>query len=245
MGDPSAGLLFAVKKHNLALVRVLLGVEGKEATDKMTMDPTAIVASNIDSTSTLPTSLRADINVVDEDGNTLLHWCSWYRNYTMTCFLLRYISLHDPQSDIIHRSNNKGQRPLHWAAMGGDLQCVNALLQAGAQTEVKDTDGFTPFIAAAQHGHTAVMEVLSLLYQADIHALDNNHRNAVHWAAFKNEMITCQWLIQQGVSFNIKDTGGRLALHWASSENHNQMVSYLVSHRQPQMQVVDRTKTMI
>ena len=46
------------------------------------------------------------------------------------------------------------------AAEGGNTGEVVALLKAGADIEARDSEGFTPYLAAASHGHFETMKLL-------------------------------------------------------------------------------------
>jgi ankyrin repeat protein len=184
-------LLQGVKRNNIALVRVVL--EG----------------------------MGADVNFVDEEGNSGLHWAAWYKIGPMAEYLCSRPGVN------VNLVNDKGQTALHWACMGGNLACVRVLVKARARLDVADKDGYFPTHAAAQHGKTAVLEYLKL-NGADLHALDGNGRTLLHWSAFKNELITTQYLVNQAIALNVKDSGGRMALHWAASQNNDHIVSYLV-----------------
>ena len=44
-------------------------------------------------------------------------------------------------SPLINHKNNSGNTPLHWAALNTHLECVKALVQAGADVNVKNDAG--------------------------------------------------------------------------------------------------------
>ena len=51
--------------------------------------------------------------------------------------------------------------PLHWASAFGDhAECAELLVQAGAQKDLPDKDGWTPLHAAADNGEEAVAQLL-------------------------------------------------------------------------------------
>jgi ankyrin repeat protein len=189
--NPGPALIFAVKKHNMSLVKMLVE------------------------------EFSADINTADEDGNTCLHWSTWYKNSKITEYLI-------DKSAEIERCNPKQQYPIHWACMGGDIGCIRLLVNAGSKLDNADKDGYKPVHCAAQHGHTAALDYLKLR-GVDLKALDYNHRSTLHWSAFKNELITTQFLLGQGVDQLLTDTGGRSALHWACSQNNLDILMYLIN----------------
>jgi len=53
-----------------------------------------------------------------------------------------------------------GRTLLAWSSFGGGLEVVRAMIEAGADVNMKDKQGFTPLILAAQMGHTAVVQAL-------------------------------------------------------------------------------------
>ena len=53
-----------------------------------------------------------------------------------------------------------GDPPLHFAAQEGDLDMVRALIEAGAEVDLRDEDTLTPLHFAAMYGHAEVVEYL-------------------------------------------------------------------------------------
>ncbi|OSX65580.1 hypothetical protein POSPLADRAFT_1135326 [Postia placenta MAD-698-R-SB12] len=53
-----------------------------------------------------------------------------------------------------------GRSPLHSAALNGNVNAVNSLLEAGALVHLRDVLGHTPLYYAARQAHEAVVEVL-------------------------------------------------------------------------------------
>ena len=194
--QPNPSLIDAVKRNNIQLVKLLID------------------------------ECDADINTVDDDGNSPLHWSVWYKQQSITEYLITHTQIN---VNVINTTLR--QTPLHWAAMAGDLLCVRALVRHGADVDMVDTDGYTAVHGAAQHGHTTVLDYMRLA-KADIHRLDNNKRNILHWACFKNHLITTQWIVQNGVSISQIDSTGRTPLHWCVIQSNISIVTYLLSELQ-------------
>ena len=71
---------------------------------------------------------------------------------------------------------------LHRAVWNNHVSCVDALLAAGARTEMLDSQGRTPLIVAAQSNRTESM--ISLLnYKSNVKVKDAKGRTALYWAA--------------------------------------------------------------
>ena len=187
-------------------------------TSKWAEDPNAAVlfAAKKHNTGLLKVSLEelgGKVDAADGDGNTGLHWAGWYKDSEVADMMLS----HGASTSVV---NSMGQTPLHWACMGGDLRCIKAVLAKGkAQLNVQDKDGYFPFHAAAQHGHTAALDFLQLS-GAGVQVKDGMQRTALHWSAFKNEAITSAWLLQEGLDVTALDSVGRTPLHWAAAQNN-------------------------
>lgn len=55
-----------------------------------------------------------------------------------------------------------GCTPLHWAAIGGNVEACTVLVHAGTKKEllIKDSAGYTPFQLATDKGHRQIAHIL-------------------------------------------------------------------------------------
>jgi ankyrin repeat protein len=53
-----------------------------------------------------------------------------------------------------------GRRPLHWAALKGDVEMTRLLLKRGAQADAIDNQGYTASWWANTNGHSGIVEML-------------------------------------------------------------------------------------
>jgi hypothetical protein len=84
-------------------------------------------------------------------------------NYVLTCAeilntLLQKLSSADAtqRSALINHRNNSGNTPLHWAALNTHLECVKALVEAGADLDVKNDAGHDAVFLAERTAWAAV-----------------------------------------------------------------------------------------
>ena len=86
--------------------------------------------------SQLPTSVRTNVNVVDNDGKTPLHITARRREIGTVRLLLKANAEVDAQC-------NDGWTPLHYAVKHNNLEIVELLMVAGANPLKKTNDGRT------------------------------------------------------------------------------------------------------
>jgi ankyrin repeat protein len=55
----------------------------------------------------------------------MLHWAAWNKQGELVRYFLG-------KGVEVNYRNPKDQAPIHWAAMGGDIPCIKAMLDAGA-----------------------------------------------------------------------------------------------------------------
>ena len=100
------------------------------------------------------------------------------------------------------------------ATRDGNIEAVRQHLDAGADVNAKDEDGWTPLHWAAWEGHRQITELL-IVSDADVNAKDEIGMTPLHWAAVlgrKNEIV--ELLITNGADVNAKNDVGQTPLDW-------------------------------
>jgi ankyrin repeat protein len=162
-------------------------------------------------------SAGADINVMDQNGWTPLHWACLRRHLQV------FKELVEHGADI-EVETSYGSTPLHLAAIYGHLPFVIELLNPndsngttttilgkrksrGADTEAKDNGGDTPLHNACCNGHLPIVKAL-VSAGADILAANNAGRLPVHEAGGYGRSAVTKYLLQE-----LYATTRRLPLH--------------------------------
>jgi ankyrin repeat protein len=93
------------------------------------------------------------VNIETKTGNTpLLHACALGREHVVEALLDRHAQ--------VNRVNKFGQAALHVAAINGSVRCTRLLLERGANSDLKDDQGMTPYDLALEQGFTSVLTIL-------------------------------------------------------------------------------------
>jgi len=164
----------------------------------------------------------ADVNSVDMDGNTALHWAVWFRLDILVGQLLERGAQPDAR-------NAAGESPVHWAAKASSLQAIQAMMRGDhGMLSHRDCDGLTPFIILAQNDNSPIMEWM-YLKGVSVEEQDNWGRTGLHWACYKGHRRTVQWLLSRSADLSHRDHEGMTAVHWASLKGHDAVSDMLVN----------------
>ncbi|CAE6933013.1 GAPC1, partial [Symbiodinium sp. KB8] len=122
--------------------------------------------------------------------------------------------------------DSDGNTALHYTALFRLDSLLDPLLERGLLS-MRDCDGFTAFIVAAQMDNYLVMEWL-YLKGISLEEQDDCGRTALQWACYKGNKKTVHWLLSRSASIAHRDREGMTALHWAVLQGHAQVVEMLM-----------------
>ncbi len=103
------------------------------------------------------------------------------------------------------------KRSIHEAAFMGDLDLMQAHIEAGSDLNQKDDFGSTPLIIAITFDQSAVAKQL-IEAGADLNATGADGGTALHSAAFYCRTDLVQALLDKGAELNIRNQYGSTAL---------------------------------
>ncbi len=163
-----------------------------------------------------------DINIINEDGNTLLMQAVSIGYYDLADYLI------DRNADInitnnngenalilsanypyimnllinnnadINISDNNGKTALHYACEYGDLYSVKLLIKRGADINKKDILGKTILMYAVENEHLMLIKYLVEDLKADINEKDDWGQNAMFYAT---KIDIARYLIYNDINY--------------------------------------------
>lgn len=183
---------------------------------------------------------RTDVNAVQADGTTMLHWAVYHDDKALVEQLLR-------RKADVHARNNYGATPLSQAAITGNPDILKALLRAGADANERGADDQTALMIVARTNNVAAAKVL-LDAGADPNAVEKwRGQTALMWAAAEVQPQMVKLLLDAGADPNaqswpndwerqvtaeprmkILPPGGMTPLHYAAREGCAECAELLI-----------------
>ena len=109
---------------------------------------------------------------------------------------------------------------LYHSSFHGDLEGVMAALAQGGRVAMRNSQGFTPLLAAARYGHTDICGLL-LAHGSDVNEIDPVTKfTALHNAAVSGHVALVEALLSWEAAVDLQSHGGSTPLHLACQEGH-------------------------
>lgn len=123
-----------------------------------------------------------------------------------------------------------GTSLLHWAVYYNDLSLVNSLLVLGADVNLRNNYGASPFFQAAITGNPEIIAAL-LNVGADPNESFTDGQTAIMVIARTNNLDAARVLLEKGADVNkAEQFRGQTALMWAAAQQQPEMLKLLLDH---------------
>lgn len=160
--------------------------------------------------------VKADVNAVQKDGMTALHWTVHHDDLEITKLLLAA----GAKATV---ENRFGVTPLSLACTNGNAEVIRALLAAGADANTVLRGGETVLMTAARSGRVEPVKVL-LDAGANVDAKDRKDQTALMWAAADGHAAVVELLIKAGADVNARLKSGFTPMLFAVREGRIEVV---------------------
>jgi ankyrin repeat protein len=148
-----------------------------------------------------------------------------------------------PNAKIIS-ARNHCHTLLMVACAHGAVECVEYLLNNGADPNIKNFHGFAALHWAAFTGRTEVVDIL-LDSKADIEIRTMDGKTPLHVAAFRGNGPFVKQLLGRGADINAVSSEGLTALHWAATANQRAIAKLLIERGIVTDEVDEQKRTVV
>ena len=129
------------------------------------------------------------------------------------------------------QSVNYFDAKLYNSSSCGDFEGVVDALAQGGRVTVRNHQGYSPLLAAAQEGHTDICGLL-LAHGSNVNELYlETKMTALHFAAVSGHEAAVEALLSWGATVDQKDLAGATPLHAACQQGHLTCVLALLKAR--------------
>lgn len=164
---------------------------------------------------------HADVNAVQADGMTALHWAAYGDDFEMAKLLVE-------ANANVQATNRYGVTPLSLACQNGSTAIVELLLKRGANPNTMLRGGETVLMTAARTGKPGVVKAL-LGGGAKVNAKERRGQTALMWAAAEGNTEVVDLLMKAGADtyVTLPDSGFN-AFFFAVREGRAEVVRVLL-----------------
>jgi ankyrin repeat protein len=129
--------------------------------------------------------------------------------------------------DVNAKNDKDGTTVLMYAILSNSDAVVNILIEAGANVNAKNNDGYNALLIASMYNR---LELIKLLISAEvnINTRTNTGATALMFASRYSTKDVAELLINAGAEIHAKDNTGATALMFASSNSNKEVVELLI-----------------
>jgi ankyrin repeat protein len=165
----------------------------------------------------------ANVNAVEGDGSTALHWAAQLDDFATVGLLL-------DSGAAVDAANRFNVTPLELAGNNGNRAIVERLLAAGADPNSRSREGHTPLMSAALNGSVGAVEALVAQGAAVDAAESYRGQTALMLAAGEGNVDAVEALIGAGANVGAKSKAGFTPLLFAVRNAQLETLRLLLGH---------------
>ena len=163
---------------------------------------------------------KADANIFDQQGNTVLHLSIFKRFFNISQLLIE-------SGSEINVGNNKGETPLYCAVLDENVVGVKLLLKNNADTNIQDRSGNTPLHRTTLEGFSNISRLL-IDSGCKINRTNSDGETPLYSAVRVKNVADVELLLQNDADANIQDTSGNTPLHISTFKGFSTISQLLI-----------------
>ena len=105
--------------------------------------------------------------------------------------------------DFVNTQTKAKMSALHYACEKGNKECVELLLDSGADANAKSSAWITPLMLACCHGHTEIVKLLIEKGKADALVKNKKGKSSLIFAVVNGQIQIVSYLIRHGINYDV------------------------------------------
>ncbi|XP_035535181.1 ankyrin repeat and SOCS box protein 2-like [Morone saxatilis] len=183
----------------------------------------AIRVGDANKVKALVTCSGTNLMLPNKPGWLAIHQAAWYGQDTCLRVLL------SAQPGMINKRTERGESALLVAISKERLQCIEVLLERGADPDIPNYDRETPLYKACER-NSAAMVVALLNHGAAVNTHCIQGWTALQEAVCRNNMEICEILLKAGAKHNLTNMYGISPLFTAAQSGQLAALRFLLKH---------------
>ncbi|XP_071085923.1 serine/threonine-protein phosphatase 6 regulatory ankyrin repeat subunit B-like [Haliotis cracherodii] len=165
---------------------------------------------------------QADLSLLNEDNNSILHVACITGNVSIVNFLILKHAV-----DINSRGKY-GRTPVMFAAEFGNNEVFDLLVQHGADVSLRDDDGNNILHVSCSGVNVKIINVVLMKCMFHINSRGHGGRTSLMWAVEKAQIGVFDFLLKKGADGTLVDDDGDNVLHVASAVGDADIVRHII-----------------
>ncbi|RVE51250.1 hypothetical protein evm_004054 [Chilo suppressalis] len=146
----------------------------------------------------------------------------------------------DADKSLVITPDENNRHLIHWAALGGNENLVDYLLDKGSPINSVDDSNSNPLILAASAGRYEAVRLL-IGRGANVNQKTKRGQSALHYACSKGHIEVAKLLLEAGANINDTDILNATPLHRAAAQGRSNIVELLLSNPTLNLDLADST----
>ena len=131
---------------------------------------------------------------------------------------------------LVQIHDEKGETLLHYAASDGDVSLTKALIEHGADVNLKPLTMICLWNNSRSEAANREVADLLLAHGANLKMVEENGLSLLHLAAIIDVASAVRYLLKRGIDVNIRDGFGRTPLHLAAMKGNTKIIECLLDN---------------
>lgn len=176
---------------------------------------------------------ECNIDIIDIDQRTLIHYIIKFNNLIILKKLLEYNNIYIGIS-LLNIQDKDGNTPLHYSIILNNFETTKKILKYNVNLQIQNKNSYTPFHLAVYQRNIKIIKLFlekNIINKIDINSRINTGETVLHIATNFENYDICKLLINNKINLNLKDYEYEyMALNYAIILNNTKIIKLFLEN---------------